>query len=212
MQAVKYNEKNLEVVKAFEALPPEQQKGSFWSEPDVDPVREEVKDYYIGEQKHRCVYCNVLMPTNNKSVWDAEHIISRSLAPAFLFEPRNLAVSCRDCNIAKGESEVRNNPNRKSFPDKSEHYLIVHPHFDDYEEHIRWFGPVCAPNGSVKGQNTIEMCNLMRFAGQILGIESKIVSSDFDDLIGKLISSKSNIEILANLAALKVLAENIPQD
>lgn len=211
MTPVQYSAVSQTIVDAFEALPTDQQSGDYWSNDAVAPVRGEIKEHYIEEQKYHCIYCARQIVTDNKSLWDAEHIISRAKAPRFMFKSENLAISCRDCNIAKGEKEIRHNPNRKSFPNKSEHYLIIHPHYDNYGNHIRWFGEICAPI-TEKGQNTQQICNLTRFTAKLLGIDGVIADPGFDRLVGQLVKGKTKLEVLGTLAALKVYAENIPQD
>ena len=212
MNAVQYSAKAKEVVDAYNATDKAAKSGSFWNEDKVTFVRSEIKNFYITEQNHRCAYCNYMVPTNHNALWDAEHIISKAKNPEFLFEPRNLAISCRDCNTAKDEQEVRVNPGKKTFPDNSDDYLIVHPHFDEYEKHIRWYGSICAPYNSDKGKNTIVMCNLMRFAAKLMGIDGKVVDPEFDELIGKLLNAKSRTSALAAIAGLTVYVEAIPQD
>ncbi|MER9163628.1 HNH endonuclease [Mesorhizobium sp. M0715] len=210
MTPVEYSPASQAIVKAFEAVPEENQSASYWSNDEVEPVRAEIKDHYILEQLYHCVYCARQIVTANKALWDAEHVISRSKASRFMFTPRNLAVSCRDCNNAKGDKEIRSNPKRKSFPDGSGHYLIVHPHYDTYADHIRWFGDICAPL-SEKGTETLVVCNLTRFTAKLLGIKGIISDPSFDEQVGQLIKAKSKLEALSRIAAITVYVENIPQ-
>lgn len=211
MTPVQYSVGSKTLVDAFEALPEDQQLGSYWSDKAIDSIRAEVKDHYIVEQQYRCVYCNRQIVTANKALWDAEHIISRSRAARFMFRPQNLAVSCRDCNNAKGEKEVRVDPARVSFPDRSNHYVIVHPHYDDYDIHIRWFGDICVPQ-SEKGERTQSVCRLTRFTAALLGIEGGIDDSGFDELVGQLVKAKTRTRAKALLAAMNVYAETLPQE
>ena len=211
MTPVQYTPANRAVVDAFEALPEEERSGDYWSDDAATSVRAEIKQHHIQDQNYRCVYCARQIVTDNQALWDAEHIIPRSLAVRFMFVPQNLAVSCKDCNLAKKEKEVRANPNRKSFPDQSGHYLIAHPHFDNYGDHIRWFGNICAPI-SPKGIKTIALCDLGRFTAEKLGIHGFINEPEFDALVGRLVEAKTPVDALATLAALKVYAENVPQD
>ena len=211
MTPVQYTPANKAVVDAFEAQSEEEQSGDYWSDEAVTTVRAQIKQHHIQDQNYCCVYCSRQIVTDNQALWDAEHIIPRSLAVRFMFVPENLAVSCKDCNLAKKEKEVRVNPNRKSFPVQSAHYLIAHPHFDNYSDHIRWFGNICAPI-SPKGIKTISLCNLSRFTAEKLGIHGFINEPEFDDLVGRLVDAKTPVDALATLAALKVYAENVPQD
>lgn len=211
MTPVQYSTASKVIVDAFEKLPENKQSSTYWSDVAVEPVRKEIKDHYIVEQNYVCVYCRRQIVTANNALWDAEHVITRVKASRFMFTPKNLAVSCRDCNISKGQEEVRKNASRKSFPNESKHYLIVHPHFDNYEDHIRWFGDVCTPI-SVKGVKTQEICGLTRFTAELLGIDGVLVHPGFDKQVGELLKAKNKLEAKAALAALNVYVESIPQN
>lgn len=101
-------------------------------------------------------------------VWDIEHIMAKDKKVQFMFEPRNLCVACKDCNGAKSSKEVLVNPGRVRFPIRSRDYKIVHPHFDDYGEHIsavvpeEFYRPL-----TEKGEFTIITCRLLRFYGVV---------------------------------------------
>jgi len=210
MTPVHYSDDSQAIVNAFEEQSEQRQLAAYWSDETVEPVREEIKQHYIAVQKYVCVYCARQIVTANKGLWDAEHVISREQAPRFMFTPENLAVSCRDCNIAKGKKEVRVTTRRK-FPGESGHYRIVHPHFDIYAEHIRWFGEICAPI-SEKGVKTQEVCGLTRFTAKLLGIDGVLVDPNFDKYVGELLNAKNKTDALAVLAAIHVYVERIPQD
>ena len=210
MNPVTYSAANKAIVDAFDALPEAQKDSDYWSDAAVNPVRSEIKTHYINEQNFRCIYCDRQIATVNHSLWDAEHIISRKGAPRFMFTPQNLAVACRDCNNSKREHEVRHNKTRKLFPDKSEHYKIFHAHYDVYHEHIRWVGEICVPV-SKKGAQTLIACDLTRFTATLLGIDGIINDPAFDQQVGQLMKAKTKIEAKAQLAAISVYVENIPQ-
>ncbi|TGQ80252.1 hypothetical protein EN850_13295 [Mesorhizobium sp. M8A.F.Ca.ET.207.01.1.1] len=211
MTPVKYSATSQLIVDKFEASAPDKQVGSYWSEDEVSPVRKEIKDHYIQEQNQRCCYCLVEIPTGNNAVWDGEHIISRDGAPRFMFEPVNLCISCKDCNGSKRELEVRKNPARKSFPSKSEHYKIVHPHLDPYAEHIRWFGKVVSPL-SKKGVETVAMCDLTRFGRASAGASKVPTHPAMDKQIGVLMDPQADlIEMRMALASLTEYFKLVPQ-
>ncbi|MCA0057663.1 HNH endonuclease [Mesorhizobium sp. B261B1A] len=191
MTPVQYGAVCLALVDAFNAREPAHKDHNYWNDPVINPVRAEIKDHYIAEQNRRCCYCNREYPTNNKAVWDGEHIIAKSLAPRFMFEPRNLAASCKDCNIAKGEDEVRVDPDRKSFPDQPQHYIIVHPHFDNYDDHIRWYGDAVKPL-SPKGGELVGMCKLWRFGVAKAGVEVAPPNPLVDGLIGIMMDAQAD--------------------
>ena len=115
MTPVNFSAASQILVDAYNAKAKTNKSAAYWSDDGVSEVRKEIKDHYIGEQGHRCAYCRQPNYTGNNAVWDAEHVISKQQNPEFMFEPRNLAISCKDCNIAKGEQEVRTTK-KVSFP------------------------------------------------------------------------------------------------
>lgn len=137
-----------------------------WDEQELKKVRESIKSYYIKNQEQTCPYCKVVQQSTNHSLWDTEHIISRDEAPEYTYEPLNLCVSCKDCNIAKGSRQVTKKRGRqyKKFPNKYKNYDIVHPHFDSYYDHIKVTIPGLTYRYKTdKGRKTIEICGLLRY-------------------------------------------------
>ncbi len=57
---------------------------------------------------------------------------------------------------------VSNLEPENSFPKSSEAFKIVHPHFDNYDEHIEIFGRQYYVDKSIKGCITIQYCKLNR--------------------------------------------------
>ncbi len=132
-------------------------------------IRKKVRAHLFEKQKYKCAYCQMEKKETHGLVWDIDHILPKSVYPQFIFEPENLALSCKDCNIAKGEQEVLFTPKKKlkHLPDKKEHYKIIHPNLDNYSDHIE----INIINGKklyrvkneTKGKQTYIMCNLFRF-------------------------------------------------
>lgn len=143
-----------------DALSPKQK----WDDSRITAMKSNIKKHYIVEQDKTCAYCQVDLHTTHGMVWDTEHIIDKDNSPQWMFEPLNLCVSCKDCNGSKGTRTVTKQKTYKNFPRKSTNYRIIHPHFDDYAEHIK----VAVPGAvylfqTEKGRNTIEVCGLLRY-------------------------------------------------
>jgi uncharacterized protein (TIGR02646 family) len=207
LKPVEYSGTNAAIVNAFDGRAPADQSGAYWSEEEIKPVKSAIKTHYIAEQKGRCCYCNHEFATVHHAVWDCEHIIPKKTHPQWLFEPQNLAAACKDCNQAKGDSPVLKNKSRVTFPTNSSDYTIVHPHFDEYYEHIRWIGTIVRPNGSEKGKHTIEICNLLRFAVSEAGMQSSPADRRFDQLVGDLLARPGPDDARMILAALGAYLE-----
>jgi hypothetical protein len=126
--------------------------------------------------------------------------------PKFLFSEKNLAISCKDCNSVKSNKNVLVNPKRKTFPNKSKDYTIVHPHFDVYDEHIKVIAgnQVYIPSDE-KGKNTIEICGLLRFAFEFTNYEN--IPLEIEKLIRKLTSELINASDNEKYAILGIIGD-----
>ncbi|CAA6799728.1 MAG: Unknown protein [uncultured Sulfurovum sp.] len=166
MNAVKYEGDIKDTVDAYNALNKNSQSGNYWDKTDagIPEVKKHIKDHYKKVQEHTCVYCQQKIVVEHAMAWDIEHIIPKTPYPQFLFTEENLAVSCKDCNLIKFDKNVLKNPKRKRFPKKSEDYIISHPHYDEYDEHIHIIADKLYRPKDAKGEKTIEVCGLLRFA------------------------------------------------
>lgn len=140
-----------------------------WSDDELKSYRKLVRDYYRSVQNGLCAFCkqNIsLVATGNCHI---EHVIPKSKHRKFIFEPKNLCVICSDCNTIKRAKEVhREDPevvldgaNIQRYPRSSKAFMIVHPHFDKWEDHIERFGNLYA-DLSDKGLFTMGACTLNR--------------------------------------------------
>ncbi|MEZ8409563.1 HNH endonuclease [Vibrio splendidus] len=164
---VAYEDLLLEKVNQYDGLHRAQKCGSFWDtkgDAELTRLKKHIKDFYILSQDYTCVYCRQKMVVEHNAVWDTEHIVPKSTHPQFLFKPENLCVACKDCNGKKSNKNVLVNNKKQSFSIDMQDYLIVHPHFDNYDEHIRLVSEslMFIPRTD-KGLYTIETCGLLRF-------------------------------------------------
>lgn len=161
---------------------------SHWGTEELQQVRSYIREHYRREQMGTCAYCKNPISLSTPSNAHVEHIAPKSLYLNFIFEPKNLCVICADCNIIKRDQETFNispntvkpllaNRERKTYPRSSSAFLIVHPHFDDWEEHIQKFG-IRYTDISDKGAFTINACRLNRFFHKKLNIPEELVSDD----------------------------------
>ena len=179
-----------------------------WSDEDLHNLKTLIKKHYIFEQDAICPYCQQNIRSSNGRYWDIEHIIPRATSPYFMFEPLNLCISCIDCNNAKSNKKVTNSNAQKHYPIRSKDYLIVHPHFDNYEEHILviragYYYVARKP----KGEKTISICRLNRFYGlagygKAANVEERLVMLSNQLIETKNIDVKN--EIFKEIAALSI--------
>ncbi|SHO23891.1 Putative uncharacterized protein [Moritella viscosa] len=163
---VMYSNEDVRLVTDFTER--EDRNGNAWSNEEFVDIKTKIKNHYKVAQNYTCPYCKVIYPITHGMVWDIEHIIAKDKKPQFMFEPKNLCVACKDCNGAKTSKEVLVNKNRATFPVRGSDYKIVHPHFDQYEQHINAIvpGDFYRPL-TFKGEFTIITCRLLRFYGVV---------------------------------------------
>ena len=87
-------------------------------------------------QGGRCAYCESVLRKGASAI---DHIAPKGLYGEFCYEPFNLVTACSSCNSVsiKGERDTIQRPvNYRRYLDN--HFLIVHPYFDNPDEHIKY--------------------------------------------------------------------------
>lgn len=151
-----------------------------WSSDLLEEVRCEIRNFYRAEQRLICVYCREIVTARSASGAQVEHIIPKSSHLQFMFEPKNLCVTCGDCNEFKANREVLadaplTGKALRKYPSDTARYRLLHPHFDEYKDHITKVGFMYMPI-SKKGSHTIYVCNLNRYF-EYVGISSEFISN-----------------------------------
>ncbi|MBO2554812.1 hypothetical protein RU080_16125 [Shewanella algae] len=138
-----------------------------WVDPAVTELKARMKQHYIVQQDYRCAYCKVHKPSLHGGDWDLEHIMHKNDFDKWMFHPKNLCVSCKECNGNKGTSLITKSTSYTNFPTRPSNYTIIHAHFDRYEDHIIALVPGLTyrykGNKNGKGAKTIEVCGLLRY-------------------------------------------------
>ena len=178
--ALNWSEADAALVDAFDAKARVDKLGSYWSEEGLAALRGRAKTFYIAAQAEYCCYCARHLATAYHRSWDLDHIVDRAKYPWFLFTPKNLAASCPECNLAKADKEVLKNPGRKTYPTNTDAFRLVHPHFDNYNDHIYCKGFVYLPK-TEKGKFTIVLCDLLRFAVRYIDWRNSASDRRFED-------------------------------
>lgn len=136
--------------------------GKDWSKNTFSELKGNLKAHLRVQQNNQCCYCKKILGYDLKEV-EIEHILPKSKYHAFVFEPKNLALSCPACNLHKGDSDVyAKNKLPVRYPAASCSYKIVHPHFDTYSNHIEIRDSAVYIANSRKGSYTIHVCQLWR--------------------------------------------------
>lgn len=160
-EPISYSESSDKLVDNFNSK--RKKNSTYWDSEEVAALKKEIKDYYKKKQNYTCSYCNQRIKVRHNASWDTEHVVPRKTHPQFMFEPKNLCIACKDCNTEKGDVNVLKNKSRKTYPEKSSDFLIIHPHFDKYRDHIWILLENIYIAKTKKGRYTIEKCGLLRF-------------------------------------------------
>lgn len=162
-------------------------RGYNWEHNEFNWFKVELRKRLRKRQKDRCCYCRRVL-RHDKGVVEIEHIIDKGSNNGkykrFCFEIKNLALSCKDCNNAKGTKKVLNSALAKSagYPSRAKDYMWVHPHFHKYSDHIiihkAWIYEARA--GSKEGLKVIENCFLHKLADKERLNRETVVNSASD--------------------------------
>lgn len=171
-----------------------------WGDEDLLPVRKAIREHYREIQLGKCSYCQNPVSLTSASNCHVEHIAPKSKYFNFIFEPKNLCVVCADCNEIKREQEVLNEvpdtiirgARRVKYPRTSNAFKIVHPHFDNYSEHIEIFNGYYV-DLSVKGHFTIGACKLNRHLHEFGWEQECISEADISEQMSIYLESKDTI-------------------
>lgn len=165
---VEFNEAALASIEAVTSQPGFRYQD--WGGEALEGVRSFIRNHYRIVQFGRCSYCRNTVSLDSALNCHVEHIVPKSLHPEFMFEPRNLCVVCADCGGIKRNQEtaatimetIQGAAGRVQYPRSSGAFLIVHPHFDVYGEHIHIILGRYYVDKSDKGAFTIRACELNR--------------------------------------------------
>ena len=130
-----------------------------------------------------------------------EHISPKSKNFPFIFEAKNLCVICADCNTIKRAQEVIHEgietivrpDGRTRYPSSPNSFHIVHPHIDEYDEHIVKHGRIYVDK-STKGHFTIGCCKLNRFFHQFDVDDDFVDDEQLNQMMTNYLNSQSSLQ------------------
>ncbi|WP_337048928.1 HNH endonuclease [Serratia fonticola] len=114
---------------------------SSWNDDRIKDLKTRIKESLKKRQRNVCCYCLRSFHGEFNYVIDIEHILPKHKFVYKMFDLRNLAASCKRCNMKiKGR---RIDFLSKSFHDEitpynKESYLFIHPNADVFEDHISY--------------------------------------------------------------------------
>lgn len=170
---ITFSDDSKKLIDHFEANP--SLDHNYWNDPNLLPLRTEVRDFYRGQQRFICCYCRKDISRIGSRNSQVDHIISKGLKKEFLFHPKNLCAVCEDCNTSKGEKPTFRNKKLKKYPRSSGAFTIYHPHFDNYSDEVIVTNGIFYSGKTTKGINTVAMCNLGRFHVSMYEVEPELI-------------------------------------
>ncbi len=140
-------------------------KKEDWTESRFKSLKDNIKDNLIFQQFDRCAYCRKIIETDGYYE-PIEHLVPKSLKPRWMFEPKNLVLTCNRCNNLKNDEQTLIDEFNESenFPEDSKAFKIINPHFDQWSHHLKYEDDIflVAVTDS-KGEETIRICKLDKF-------------------------------------------------
>ncbi|MBE1208382.1 hypothetical protein [Aminobacter carboxidus] len=179
---------------------------------DKSGIKARFKKACMQQQRLRCCYCRKFKDTTNNNEWDLEHVLCEQWYPQFFATPGNLAVACKQCNIAKNQADVllpqpRPDPRLEELPIESHRYSIPHPWIDDWDAFLSHVNYQVYRSDSEKGLALIKLCKLNKIAVEEGGLNydtvAAAVKTEFFELVDNAIDPPPlDAEVLERVARL----------
>lgn len=135
-----------------------------WSKSKYDVLKNKIKFHYSVLQNDTCAYCRETVRFDGYGE-PIEHIIPKSTAPEWMFEAKNLCLSCYGCNTKKSKTNtyLKTYNSGDPYPTNGNDISIIHPHFNSFSNYIDSNELIFKARGTnTKGLNTINLCKLNR--------------------------------------------------
>lgn len=116
--------------------------GDIWNNDAIKEIKRKLKEHYLTTNKYQCCYCRKNFFGEFYMVIDIEHILPKKKFKDYMFEPDNLNVACKRCNMnIKGDKTDFIVNISDIIPDFkiSSKYHFIHPNLDNYNEHMNYF-------------------------------------------------------------------------
>ncbi|MFV1885250.1 MAG: HNH endonuclease [Balneola sp.] len=182
-------------------------KAKDWKKPEFKPIRDRIREFYRNIQNDTCCYCRLPINKGSDQI-EIEHIIDKNKRLDFIFEGRNLVVSCHKCNFTKSKKPVMALcPPINQYPQDGSTFNILQGHYDDYFEHIEFLEDSIYHALTTKGEFTIQICGLDRVG--LAEQREKVTLYEDDELVSDVIdirnSANNDEKIDALIEKLKAL-------
>lgn len=162
----------------------------------IESFKNNIRNHMYYKQNFRCAYCRIEL-SKACDFLQREHIIPKTSHPKWMFEPRNLCITCDRCNNYKNDEEVLQNPDVVNYPAESDDYLIINPFLDKYSDHIELKEGIIYVGKTDKGRFTIKTCHLSRTELAEERAKQRMKEENPDTVLSQLLSLLSSTNTAA---------------
>src|SRR6218665_1454134 len=141
---------------------------SDWNEKKFDSIKRLVRFVHYKSQKRRCAYCRRLLnPLGiNEHI---DHIVARDVYNKWMFKPRNLVLSCYQCNTQKTNANTLTTAFvPKRLPIKKVNYKFFNPYIHNWHEHFEIEDNLFIRAKTIQAEQTISTYKLFDFKYSIV--------------------------------------------
>lgn len=141
--------------------------GHKWDKPPTENISKIISNIrkQLESCQTVCSYCGLMLYGTSKG--EIEHIAAKATTyrhPEFTFTLKNLTLSCHWCNTSEKKGTKETILVKRKIYSKCE-FNIVHPYFDDPDDHYEWTDNhtevlIQVKNNSKKAKLSIEMFGL----------------------------------------------------
>lgn len=110
-----------------------------WNEPCIANFKARIKKHLLANQDEQCCYCKKNLHGEFLMVIDIEHILPKSKYKSLTFNPKNLALACKRCNMKVKKDSIEfiaNIDESKKNPFHPENYKFIHPNSENFYDYI----------------------------------------------------------------------------
>lgn len=151
IKPVKYRKIDIAKLKSYHVMIEDD-----WSLSEFSSLKRYVRYSHYKIQKRKCAYCRrTLNPLGINEHLD--HLVARSIKARWMFKPRNLVLSCYQCNTQKSASSIiAPGVGLKRLPKKSSNYVLFNPYVHNWSDHFEIEDGIFLKAKSIEGENTIK--------------------------------------------------------
>lgn len=131
-----------------------------WEKSVFQKIKDFIKENYYLPQDKRCAYCRKRLNLNGYFN-HIDHVIPKSHHKRWMFNPKNLVVTCEVCNPLKhSEDTLSGGHSKTKFPKRKSGFLIFNPHYEKWGDCFEIEDGMFIRGKTKRGEKTIDLCRL----------------------------------------------------